>query len=321
MRDIPPRATHQFDTFTFSQALAAGWTLNDLKYAVRTGRLIRLRRGVYCLPIDDGLHEREQAAILLGRRGVAAALTIPDAAVSNSAALATHRLPLYHPPELPCITKPQGCRTLQADLHLHRKLLLPRFLDRGSDFAVTSIARSCIDVACEQGLLAGVIAADAALHDERVTWDELLLARMSIKGDVGSPTAGRLLDVVDGRSESPLESLSRINMTGLVPPPLIQPRIFTLDGVFIGRCDFGWENPGVIGEADGLDKYLRHPETIENEKKRQGRLSDTNAVIARWGWDVAQNPNRLGAYLHDRFEEAWQRKAAGVQLKWIIRQS
>jgi hypothetical protein len=110
-------------------------------------------------------------------------------------------------------------------------------------------------------------------------------------------------------------------MTGLVPPPLIQPRIFTLDGVFIGRCDFGWENPGVIGEADGLDKYLRHPETIENEKKRQGRLSDTNAVIARWGWDVAQNPNRLGAYLHDRFEEAWQRKAAGVQLKWIIRPS
>jgi hypothetical protein len=321
MRSIPWQAEHQFGVFTHAQAREHGWTDSALRHAARTDVLIRLRKGLYCEPPDSSLHPREQAAVLLGRRGVAAALAIPDGTVSHAAALAVHGLPLYGAGDLPCLTKPQDCRTLQADLHLHRKLLEPRLLDAAAEFSLTSVARSCIDVACELGLRAGVIAADNALHDGLTTYDDLFRARCSVKGDRGSPVAGRLLDAVDARAESPLESLSRVNMAGLVPPPLVQPLIFTVDGVFVGRVDFAWDPPGVVGEADGRAKYRMREDELDQEKSRQDRLTDTNAVMARWGWRAAQDPNRLADYLQSRFAVAWQRRAAGIRPNWILRPS
>lgn len=173
-------------------------------------------------------------------------------------------------------------------------------------------------MACEQGVAAGVIAADAALREGRVSWEELLLARMSIRGDVGSPNAGRLLDLVDGRTESPLESLSRVSMWGRVPRPLVQAEVFAEDGEFIGRCDFLWPELGVIGEADGLSKYTLADDVLAREKWRQDRLNETNAVIARWNWELAQNPTKLAEYLESRFAEARRRRAAGIRLRWRV---
>lgn len=319
MRDLPIAADQQFGVFTTEQAVKAGWSRDQLRYAVDTGGLLRVRRGVFALPADEGMGTYAQQARRLGQLGVAAALRIPDAAVSHSAALAVHGLPLFHPPQIPCVTKPQSCRTLQHQLHLHRKKLGPLFLEAGMGFAITSVARTCIDVACEQGLAAGVIAADAALREGRTNLDALFTARRSIRGDPGSPTAGRLLDIVDARAESPLESLSRVSLLDVVPPPLVQAEVFTPGGAFIGRVDLLWEIPGVIGEADGAGKYDEFPGTLSKEKWRQDRLNETDAVIARWGWDLAQSPRRLAAYLETRFEEAWRRRAAGIRPKWIVR--
>lgn len=318
MRSIPWQATHQFDVFTARQALECGWNFDSLARAARSGRLIRLRKGAYAPPPPAQLDRYERRARLLGQRGVAAALLIPQASVSHAAALAVRDLPTYRAREIPCVTKPQDCRTLQRELHLHRKLLVPKMLDPHLDFACTSVARTCVDVACELGLAAGVIAADAALRRELTTPEELLVARCSVKGDRGSPNAGRMLELMDGRAESPLESLSRVGLVGLVPPPLIQPRIYRPDGRFLGRVDFLWEELGLIGEADGKAKYTKYEGTLDDEKLRQDAFAETNAVFARWGWYLAERPNQLAAYVHERMEIAWRRRAAGLRPQMIV---
>lgn len=300
------------------QAIQSGWTPSELKTAAKRDRLIRLRRGVYALPPDPQLDKYEQQDALLGQRGVAAALQIPDGTVSHSAALAVRGLPLYRAGDIPCITKPQDCRTLQTEIHLHRKLLTPKLLDPRLDISIVSTARACIDVACEHGLVAGVIAADAALRLGLATWDDLLIARCSVKGDRGSPNAGRLLDMVDERSESPLESLSRVNMHGLVPRPLIQPVLRTPDGHFIARPDFYWEDFGLVGEADGKAKYRDYDGELDREKDRQVLLTDSNVTVARWGWYLAERPQQLAFYLHGRLERAWQQRAAGLMPQIIV---
>lgn len=318
MRQIPWQAGHQFGVFTSRQAYASGWSSDALERAVKADRLVRLRRGVYAPPPDPTLDRFEQQARLLGQKGVAAALQIPDGSVSHSAALAVRGLPLYRSGDIPCLTKPQDCRTSQTELHLHRKLLTPKLLDPRLDFSIVSTARACIDTSCELGVAAGVIAADAALRRGLVTWDDLLIARCSVKGDRGASNAGRLLDLVDERSESPLESLSRVNMHGLVPPPLIQPVLRTPEGFFIARPDFYWEEFGLVGEADGKAKYAQNEGELDREKDRQVRLTDSNLTMARWGWYLAERPQQLAFYIHRRLERAWQQRAAGLMPQVIV---
>lgn len=318
MRGIPWQAAHQFDVFTARQAYESGWSATALERAAAGSELIRLRRGVYALPPDPELDKFATSARLLGQKGVAAALQIPDGSVSHAAALAVRRLPLYRASDIPCLTKPQDCRTLQHEIHLHRRLLTPKLLDPHLDFSITSVARSCVDVACELGLNAGVIAADAALNRGLVTEEELLIARCSVKGDVGSPIAGQMLDLVDPKAESPLESLSRVRMHGLVPRPLTQRVLRTPDGRFIARVDFYWEEFGVVGEADGKFKYEEFKETLPNQAKRQEALTNSGLTMARWGWSLAERPQQLADYLYTRFEESLMLRAAGIYPRVVV---
>jgi hypothetical protein len=56
MRKIPIEAVVQGGVFTTQQALRAGWTIAQLKYAVHVGQLVRPRRGTYAAdPKTSGL--------------------------------------------------------------------------------------------------------------------------------------------------------------------------------------------------------------------------------------------------------------------------
>jgi hypothetical protein len=55
-------------------------------------------------------------------------------------------------------------------------------------------------------------------------------------------------------------------------------------GHFCGRVDFYWNEFGVVGESDGLSKYEDAPDSLTEEKKRQGWVEDTGLIVVRWGW-------------------------------------
>lgn len=181
---------------------------------------------------------------------------------------------------------------------------------------VTSLPRTVVDAASVLPFAAAVAMADHAVRPARrgefgvaacrASRDGLLDAVAERRTPRGSARAARAVEFADGRSGSPGESLSRCSMfvSGL-PAPVLQARFEDAAGL-IGFVDFWWPEWGIIGEFDGLGKYLREDlrsgrsaaEVVVDEKVREDRLrAATGARITRWGWDVARSPQLLAAAL------------------------
>jgi hypothetical protein len=77
--------------------------------------------------------------------------------------------------------------------------------------------------------------------------------------------------------------------------------VFSPDGRFVGRSDFGWPDFGVLGEFDGKTKYgelLRRPgqtaeEVLIAEKMREDRMRELGWVVIRWMWHDLMRPEPL----------------------------
>ena len=147
-----------------------------------------------------------------------------------------------------------------------------------------STSRTILDIAREHGLEDGIVVGDAALRRRMTDGARLSRCAEVCTGWPGMRRARSLLELLDERAESPVESVSRLRLhfTNL-PAPELQPDILTLDGRFLGRLDFYWDEFGVAGEVDGLEKYLIDPErVVMNEKRRQGPMEETGLIFVRW---------------------------------------
>ena len=309
MPRIPPQADAQYGVFTTEQAVAAGWSRDALMRAAKNGRLVRLRRAAYVS--TDRLDTANMEAQLHGLNGVAAALRVRHAVVSHAAAAALHGLPLLTPPAEPCITLPPELRTRPASLHLHRQRLPAEQLDPGVAVVLTSVARTCLDLTREMGILAGLVSTDAALHIGLTTPDELENVYRSLHGGSGLPSGRMLLEQADGRSESPLESISRFHLRTLPDRPEIQVRLHA-QGRLLGRVDFFWRSAGLVGEADGMAKY--DDAELRREKLRQDAMLRAGLLVTRWGWRTAIDPERLRAQILGDLASAAALRQAGLPM-------
>jgi hypothetical protein len=311
MTAIPEAARRQCGAFTFEQASATGWTPAQLSRAVAAGELLTLRRGVY-LAAEDllAVPEPDRETFLLGRRGVAAALRVQQARVSHRSAAALHGLPVLSTVPDPCITLPPPRRTRPAGLHVHRQPMTPAELSCRFHIAVTSAARTCLDVTRECGLPAGLAVTDAALRAGLVTGDELSAASHRVRGRAGLADGPALIRMANGLSESPLESISRCAMRGLSVAPELQVPLFSGTGSFIARVDFFWRAAGLVGEADGRAKYTG--DELYREKQRQDALVAAGYLVTRWDWATAMRPSQLRAQLEAQLEQARRLRAAGL---------
>jgi very-short-patch-repair endonuclease len=187
---------------------------------------------------------------------------------------------------------------------------------KGPTVGVTSAARSCIDLTREAGLEAGVVATDAALHRGLCTTADLERVYAGCRGRAGLPSGRRLFELADGRSESALESISRLALHALQPIPRSQVTVRTPLGQFLARVDFYWHDLGVVGEADGQLKYT--DQQLWQEKLRQDRLTEHGLVVVRWGWVEARRPASLQARIQRAFRQAALLRAAGVPITAAI---
>ena len=153
---------------------------------------------------------------------------------------------------------------------------------------------------------------DRALHVDRrrlapalTTIDELwrtYAARMPFRGHVRARWA---LGFAVSEADSPLESVSRVNMRAVgFPPPELQHRFDDYRGL-IGYSEFYWPEYKLVGEADGRSKYtdpaFRRGRTLEqvllDEKERADRIRATGPDVSRWGWQTAIQPEALRRHL------------------------
>lgn len=305
MRSLP-----EARVFTRVDLRACGWSDAAISRAVRSGRLLSLRRGQFAAageaPSDAGL------------LAIAAANGSGPGVVSHRSALLLHELPLVGaPPPLPEITVPPRRLGGLADTHLYRATLRDEDVKTVAGTPVTSVARTIVDVARHRPATCAVAAADAALHRELVTQAQLDDVMLACWVWPRIRRALRALALVDARAESPLESVSRLILRWMhLPAPMLQARIRDECGRFVARVDFYWPEFGVVGEADGAMKYTDRTVLIA-EKHRQEALEELGLIVVRWSWDdVIHRPRVLQTRLARAFERGQLRDRSGFHAGW-----
>jgi hypothetical protein len=178
---------------------------------------------------------------------------------------------------------------------------------------VTTLARTVLDLCRTVPLEQAVAAGDRALAYGlvRATLEDCLA---SMTRWPGTRQARRAIALLDRRSESPGESVSRVRLhqDGL-PAPEPQQDIYDEDGRLVARVDFFWEEQRTIGEFDGKIKYgrlLKPGQSIEDvvfaEKVREDALRDLGWQIVRWLWADLYRPG----VIRDRVLRAFARSSS-----------
>jgi hypothetical protein len=205
---------------------------------------------------------------------------------------------------------------------LYRASLPARDVTVVDDIPVTSIARTLVDVARHRPVTAAVAAIDAALHGRLVTMGELDDVMLRCWNWPRIRRAQRALRLVDARSESPLESVSRLVLSWLrLPTPDLQPVVLDESGRAVGRLDFYWDEFGVLGEADGRSKYDARA-VLTAEKERQEALEDLGLIAVRWGWEYAtRRPQALKRRVENGFRRGILRDRSGFRRLWSVQAS
>jgi hypothetical protein len=186
---------------------------------------------------------------------------------------------------------------------------MPGQIDPGAGIPRTTGSRTVLDIAREHGVEDAVVVGDAALHQGMTDDAALLMCARACAGWPGIRRAEQVIPLLDGRAESPLESISRLRLRRVgLPDPQPQVEIYTVDGVFLGRSDLYWQEFGVVGEVDGRTKYRDAPDdAFWREKQRQEAMEDTGLVVVRWGRADLEEMPRLTARLRSAFARGARR--------------
>jgi hypothetical protein len=297
------------DDFILSAECRSPDARSRLYRGAERGKFTRVALGVF-LPTREwtglSVEERHRARVR------AIALTHPGAVFSHYSAAIIWQIPLVDVPlSVPHLIAPiaEGGRSKSGLIRHCRGL--PESVELVDGLRVTGVARTVVDVAAVSRFSSGVVVADyvlsppvapsGAADPRRVTWEQLQCEWQATASSPGSARARRAIAFADGASGSPGESISRaaIHELGL-PKPVLQQPFFDGDGL-IGYSDFWWPDADLIGEFDGVTKYIkteltkgRTPgEVVSDEKRREDRLRAQVRGVARWGWSTARSPGEL----------------------------
>lgn len=201
----------------------------------------------------------------------------------------------------------RGGRSMNG-LHRHA-IAQPLEVTRIGGLNVTGLAHTAVHVAAGYGPQVSVPVLDAVLGMPAGPVPKERLAELAaeVPGSSGSARCAWAIEFADARSGSPGESVSRVGIHRLgLPRPILQERFDDASGL-IGITDFWWPDCRVIGEFDGLGKYLREEftggksvaEVVLEEKRRENRLRALDTRVARWDWAIARDNAALRRVLSD----------------------
>jgi len=218
-----------------SRELRRLFTARQVRHAVDSGRIRRLRRGRYVLPTIDS-HRAEAHR----RRAV----------LSHLSAASVHGWPVKNPATEPWLTVPRRRHVIPADaagVNLIYRDLTPEDVEDG----VTTPLRTVLDCLTRLPFDEGLAVADSALRSLAVRPDELQAAVRALRGP-GAPKAREVAAHADGRAANPFESVLRSicrDVAGLEVVPQYQ---IVADGIW-AIVDLADERLRVVIEAEGFE--------------------------------------------------------------------
>jgi predicted transcriptional regulator of viral defense system len=280
--ELQAAADARLGVFTSQEALAVGYSVEDVRAELGSRRWLRLRKGVYVQAGRRG--DDDCARHLVDCVGVLQSLRAgPVLSHASAARLHDLVLPRATSNEVRLTATDQwrrgrGYRVAHAGLP-------DGDVTRWLAFGATSVARTLVDCAREWLLTDAVIAFDAAVQAKKVTRTQLRQAVLGGSHRVGISAAARALNLADGRAESPLETRGRLALRAAgLPVPQIQVQIHDHAGL-IGRTDMWFEEAALAVEFDGQVKYTdpwKSPgRVLWDEKLREDRLRATGARVVR----------------------------------------
>ena len=142
-------------------------------------------------------------------------------------------------------------------------------------------ARAVWEVACRSTMESGVVTADSALRKAPQLANEIEELQERFAYFPGSRQGRVTIGFADGRSDSPGESVTRVQFHRYgIPIPELQHDVIDDQGYLIGTSDFYWKEYRHLGEFDGKIKYqklLRAGETpsdcVFREKRREDAMN------------------------------------------------
>lgn len=274
-----------------SAAQSAGVTTRELRALVRSEALIRLDRGWYALadvlggPGDSPWDRRRRLHALRAHAVIRA--YAERVVASHHTALVLCDLPTFAADlrQVHVTRVDDGQFRRRPGLTVHEQTHGVTPAD-----GMVSVAAAIMGTGRINGQMAGLIAADAALHRQLVTHDDLVAAARSIVGPA-STLARRVALLADGRAESPGETRMReaLRLMGFRATPQ-----FRLDdGPFHAVVDFLLEDHRLVIEFDGFVKYGRRApldtsptpaDVLFAEKVREDRIRSMDYVVVRVVW-------------------------------------
>lgn len=290
--------------------LAGGHTPTEIRQQLRSGELVKLRRGAYehrdLLDVEPEARHRQQ---------IRACSIQSDYPVSHASAVALHGLPVVDcdlsEVHVTRLGPGRGGNRHRGTRQVHSSALDLASCTTVDGIPVTTVARSVVDLARTGRRRAAVTAADAALQRKLCTVDEIEGVLESVAGRPGVTRAREWLDLCDGRSESPGETWTRLVLEDAGwDASALQISIYDERGRFVGRADGGFPELGIVWEFDGLTKYgklLRAGESaldaILREKRRESEMVELNWLPIRIITPDLRRPRELIR----RFDAAAQR--------------
>lgn len=289
--------------FVLTSTMNRAGRRSEFYRAAQDGKFLRLAEGVFIDTKGWGALDDDEK--FLARIHAVSMASRPGLVFSHHSAAALWRLPIVGGwPGRPDVTVGTAPASPSRLAFSARQFPVPAERDEIDGLAVTTLARTVIDVGRTARLSVAVAMMDHALaaKDPRTspiltqaTSHDLGAEFRAMNSARGRRRCRTALDLADGLSGSPGESVSRVGFYLLgLPAPVLQQEFRDAEGL-IGYVDFWWPEFGLIGEFDGIGKYLRDEmlagrtpaEVVIAEKRREDRLRALGPRVTRWGWDTA----------------------------------
>ncbi|MBT2501000.1 hypothetical protein [Curtobacterium sp. ISL-83] len=278
----------------------------SIERAARRGDLERIRPGVLVRRgALDGLHPNDRHVVLVR---AALARVRPSDVLSHESACAVLGYPFtgWWPPKVH-VADPTTTHTRVTACFVrhgvgHRRPA-PGSVFRG--VAVTTPARTVIDVASARPLLAALPVVDHVLRHGLTDPDQL--RRELAELHQGHAKARIAIEMGSAASDSPAESVCRVRFRQLGTPAPLQQHAFHRPGERTAVVDFWFPEQGVVVEVDGRGKY-EDPAMLGNrttadahwhEKQREDFVRSFPEVrfVIRLTWADLMDPDAVRAKL------------------------
>ena len=207
------------------------------------------------------------------------------------------------------VVVPHGHGPVQrSGLLLSRVELVAEDITTRLGLRVTSMERTLVDLCNQLPLVEAVVIADLALAAGLVDTASLHATAERRRGRLGVRRFRELVDLADGRSESPMETRLRCLLvrSGL-PPPELQVNLTDRAGSFLARADLYYERARLAIEYDGES----HRETLAEDNRRQNRLLAAGYRLLRFTARDFGQPDRIVALVRGHLSEAGPAPVSG----------